>query len=358
MGLICLCDPMPRLISHAKQWEIVVLHQQGLNYSQISRQAGVSRHCVTTTIGRWIQGGRQDPTHRPQYQRLKTATADDQDENLVALCRSEPFLTPRELRARLHLPCSISTVKRRLRQNDLGGYRSPHKPSLTANHKAERLRFALAHHPHPEPPLVPYLWDNVAFSDECMVCTSDHGVRWVRRPRNARWEEKYISECTRSSRTSISIWGLISRYGLGPLVLIQGRMNSQQYCRRIIHVKVIPFLREHPDLVFQQDNASIHRSRYTRDFMGRHNIPVLEGWPAKSPDLSIIENCWHSLKMELEGKIENLQGRDKKGQLFRKVSEAWEALRQKQPPVVQNLYRSIPARLDFVINKEGGSTPY
>jgi hypothetical protein len=135
-------------------------------------------------------------------------------------------------------------------------------------------------------------------------------------------------------------------------------MNSQQYCRRIVSVKVIPFLRQHPDLVFQQDNASIHRSRYTRDFIDRHDIPVLEGWPAKSPDLSIIENMWHSLKMELEGKIENLHGRDKKGQLFRKVSEAWEVLQQKQPPVVQNLYQSIPARLDFVISKEGGSTPY
>ena len=350
---------MPKLISPAKKWEIIVLHQQGQNYSRISRETRVSRHCVTTTIGRWIQGGRQDPTHRPQYQRQKTATRDNEDDELIQLCRDEPFLTPRELRARLGLECSLSTVKRRLRANGLGGYRSPHKPALTADHRAERVNFATTYHPNPELPLQPYDWTKVAFSDECIICTSDHGVRWVRRPRNARWEEKYLSECTRSSRTSISVWGIMSHRGLGPLVLVQGRMTSQQYCRRILRAEVIPYLRDNPDLIFQQDNASIHSSHYTSDFIRRNNIRVLEGWPAKSPDLNLIENIWHSLKMELEGKINNLQGRDKKGQLFRKVVDAWEVLRQKDdPPVVQNLYGSMPTRLHHLLQNNGGPTPY
>jgi hypothetical protein len=122
---------------------------------------------------------------------------------------------------------------------------------------------------------------------------------------------------------------------------------------------VIPYLRDNPDLIFQQDNASIHSSHYTSDFIRRNNIRVLEGWPAKSPDLNLIENIWHSLKMELEGKINNLQGRDKKGQLFRKVVDAWEVLRQKDdPPVVQNLYGSMPTRLHHLLQNNGGPTPY
>ena len=352
---------MPRLTSHQKQWEIVVLHQRGYNFSRIAREVCVSRHCVTTTVGRWIQGGRRDPTVRPQRERKKTATRPEEDEALVRLCREEPFLTPRQLRARLNIEASLTTLKRRLKAVDLGGYRSPHKPSLTDAHKHERLLFAQNHQPNPailQLGAELFDWQKVAFSDESIICTSDHGVRWVRRPRNARWEQRYISEDTRSSRISVSVWGIISCRGLGPLVLVQGRMNSEQYCRRILQRTVIPYLRNNPDLIYQQDNASIHRSRYTTDYIRRHSIPVLEGWPAKSPDLNIIENVWHALKRLLDGKIDNIRGRDKKGQLWRLVSDAWDRLRQQDPPIVTNLYASLPKRLQWVLDHNGGPTPY
>ena len=349
---------MPRLILDEVCWEIVTLHRRGYSYSRISRECHVSRHCVTTTIGRWIRGGRQDPTKRPAPRRKRSATNEQQDDDLIALSRDQPFLSPRELRARIGIEASLSTVKRRLRAAGLLGRRAPHKPSLTAAHRRERKDFCETHNPDPAVGGLPFDWNTVAFSDECIICTSDHGIRWVRRPRNARWEEKYIAEDTRGSRTSISVWGIVSSRGLGPLKKVEGRMNSEQYCRRIIQYTVKPYLRDNPDLIFQQDNATIHRSRYTTEYIQQNQIPVLAGWPAKSPDLSLIENVWNLLKRELEGKIHNLVGRDKKGQLYEKVSEAWTALQNRGADVVQNLYESMPRRIQWVIDKDGGPTPY
>ena len=60
------------------------------------------------------------------------------------------------------------------------------------------------------------------------------------------------------------MWGCFSWYGLGPLVRIDGRINSERYIEEILGYHVVPFLEEfkekYGEYLFQQDNAPIHTS--------------------------------------------------------------------------------------------------
>ena len=71
-----------------------------------------------------------------------------------------------------------------------------------------------------------------------------------------------------------------------------------------------------PDLVRQQNNAPVHKSKVVRICLAQKQWEVLDS-PAYSPDLNPIENIWAILKKSLRGQIvtwENLE---------EKVMEVW-----------------------------------
>ena len=86
--------------------------------------------------------------------------------------------------------------------------------------------------------------------------------------------------------------GAIFYYGAANLVRLKDNQDSVEYCQTFQYV-LLPFVADMlgETCTFQQVNASIHRSKYTKKWFGEKNIDVIE-WPSRSPDLNIIKNNW------------------------------------------------------------------
>ena len=82
-----------------------------------------------------------------------------------------------------------------------------------------------------------------------------------------------------------------------------------------------------------------------------NKIEVLP-WPAKSPDLNIIENLWGILARAVYA---NGRQFDTKNELTEAILKHWREISQE---TIQNLYNSIPNRLVAVLEKNGGPTKY
>ena len=89
------------------------------------------------------------------------------------------------------------------------------------------------------------------------------------------------------------VWGCV--WPSGQSVRVPGSMDSTQNSNVLKDV-LAPNIQD--GFLFQQDNAPCHRSNQTRETMEDLGIP---DWPAKFPDLNIIERIWKILMYALEG---------------------------------------------------------
>lgn len=148
------------------------------------------------------------------------------------------------------------------------------------------------------------------------------------------------------------VWAGIGYFGKTNIKFINGRMNSAQYVNLIKeqindHAERI----SGPDYIFQQDNAAVHTSRLVQSYFNENNISVLP-WPARSPDLNIIENCWAQL---VRGVYENGKQYQHVQELKSAIVREWDVLSQNY---IQKLYKSIPNRMLEIIENKGGCTHY
>ncbi|GFT73556.1 transposable element Tcb1 transposase [Trichonephila clavipes] len=105
--------------------------------------------------------------------------------------------------------------------------------------------------------------------------------------------ERMLNSCVTRHHTGpapgIMVWDGIGYRSRTPLVRIAGTLNSHRYISEVLEPVVLPYLQGLAIAIFQQNNTRPHVARIVQRFFVNHQIELLS-WPARSTDLSPIEN--------------------------------------------------------------------
>jgi transposase len=176
----------------------------------------------------------------------------------------------------------------------------------------------------------------IVFSDESTV---QQGVRTkgIWRERGVPVPATFACYAKTAHPLSVMVWGAITKTGYRTRLLrCPASVTGDAYIELLKDNQIFEELDAvfgRGNYVWQQDGAPAH-SPAKRDILV--GIPMLN-WPAKSPDLSPIEQLWSYLKQRLEDAV--FSNAD---DLFKRLSEEWDRI---PSALIQNLCSSFPARL-------------
>lgn len=246
---------------------------------------------------------------------------------------------------------SPDTVRKSLHRQGFSAHKMKEKLELTDYDKKARLKWARKYRNWTVED-----WKNVIFSDEAgFHRLGPNGIKWTWYPDIEGPREHNFRKIPRRSGRGFSVWGCITYYGRGRLAFIRGSFNSDKYCE-ILGKEYHDTLREHNlrrrDIVFQQDNSSVHTSATTSEWLGNHRVNVFE-WPAYSPDLNLIENVWSILKDKLDDATKNSKPTD---DIWQRLEHIWYT--EINAELCRKLYESMPHRIEAVIAAKGDRTKW
>jgi len=337
------------VLSATDSARVVALLEDGRSQAYVSRTLGIPRTTVRRVFHRYQETGGY--TRRPGSGRPRSTSARDDHFILLNVLRNRRT-TAVEARQRLlqvrNVNVSSRTVRRRLSEAGLQARRPAIGPELQPRHRTARLNFARNHINWSQQD-----WGNVLFSDESRFCLrAPDGRERVWRRKGERFIASTFSHRRSYGGGSITAWAGISMEGRTDIIFIEGSLTAERYIEEVLSEAVVPFAPFVGDqFLLMHDNARPHTARIVNDYLERCSIHCLE-WPACSPDLNPIEHLWDELSRKIKSRPilpETLQ------ELKVALVEEYENI---PADYIQNLIKSMPRRMQAVINARGGNTPY
>jgi len=237
---------------------------------------------------------RATPIKRPGRPLTLSDSQVDQIISFISQSRQNRRMTHLELATTIHPFCdwnvSAGVITHTLALRGYGRHIAIGAPGLSNDSKIKRLKFAEEHKDW-----TIEQWFSILWSDETWV-NGFHRKIWVTRKAGEEHEDTCLFS-KQQRRRGWMFWGSFSGTKKGPCVFWEKdwkSIDSERYCTHILPL-VKRYVTLHPNLLFMQDNAPAHRSKYTTNWLKEHSIRFIV-WPSNSPDLNPIEIVWNWMK--------------------------------------------------------------
>lgn len=322
-----------RTLTESDKIEIIVKYRMlGPNWTRISVLLNINPNTVRTFINRYLKNKEISPKRgRP------IEIKDDMKQGIIGAVEMDPELSLFDIKDLFDV--STTSARKILNEDGIQYMQRIPIPPLSPLHMQARVTFAsqFAGMLYKDMPVI-------IFTDESTVEVNlSSGGIWRRRgeyPPGSFYEKM-------AHPISCMIWG-----GIGPrgfrtsLIKVEGSVTAESYFRMLFNHRIAHQIRSQfgDTFIFQQDNARPHIARRIEAHLNAMFPHRLE-WPAKSPDLSPIEQIWDYLKSRIAGM--KFHSED---QLFRRLQQEWNTI---PDDIIHNTYSSFLARCRVCVQIQG-----
>lgn len=354
--------PKGKELTDFERGEIVGLFKGGFSHRKIAEILGIPKSTVGEVIKKYNEQGLTTTALRSGRPKI---LSERDNRHLVKIAKENRSNTLEELTDNFNTSMAISvskrTVQRTLHKEGYSGHAAKKKPFISEKNRKKRYGWCRMRKNWTTK------WDYIIWSDESRFELFNNDSRnWVWRKTNERYKTDCLKPTVKNS-IGVMVWGCFCNNKLGPLVLVEGTLNSDRYIE-LLKEYLLPFLNnlnekeeeeelipwflfQEENYIFQDDNAPCHASIKTKSWKENNSIEILP-WPAQSPDLNPIENLWN----DLETRIRKRKPMPKnKNDFFIALKEEWYKIDENR---LIRLVKSMPNRVNAVLENKGNPTKY
>ena len=216
------------------------------------------------------KGGRPRQWSETDVKNIKLQVQRGEEETAAALARNFRFHGGHTL--------SVDTMERILHKYKYMAYLKGRKPMLSKLNQQKRLQFAksVAHWTKEQ-------WRRVIFLDESpfpLYPTS--GREWFWKHRNEPVRPRQVRPTMQHGGGFVKIWGCLTSEGPGFMANITSDLNQDKYIMTLGNflggtIRSYQLLKEE-EVIFQQDNAPVHKAKRTEAWIRQQPFKLLS-WP-------------------------------------------------------------------------------